>query len=140
MITKLEFKDAMELLGRGAVGRLGCIIDGGPYVVPVNYVFDGNSVFIHSLPGRKITAMRANPRICLQVDEVVNEFEWRSVIAFGSYEEVKDPEQRDEILQRILERFPHFTPVESAMSQVEGIPQTIIFCLRVESATGVSET
>lgn len=140
MIIKLEFKDAMELLGRGSIGRLGCIIDGGPYVVPVNYVFDGETVFIHSLPGRKITAMRANPSICLQVDEVVNEFEWRSVIAFGSYDEVTDDEQRDQILQRILERFPHFTPVESAMSQVEGIPQTIIFRLRIESATGVSET
>lgn len=140
MITKMESRDAMELLRRGAIGRLGCIIDEGPYVVPVNYVFDGDSILVHSLPGRKIAALRANPRACIQVDEVVNEFEWRSAIAYGTYEEVKDPDERDRLLQRILERFPHFTPVESAMSQVEGIPETIIFRIKVESATGVCET
>lgn len=139
MITKLARHEADRVLERGRIGHLGCIVDNGPYVVPINYVYDGKSIYIHSLPGRKITALRANPRACLQVDEVEDEFNWRSVIAFGSYDEIVDADERDRILQQIVDRFPHFTPVESAMAQVEGIPQTVIFRLKIESVTGVAE-
>jgi len=47
-----------------------CIAAGWPYVVPVNYFFDGKDIYIHSLPGKKLDALRANPRACLQVDEI----------------------------------------------------------------------
>ncbi|NMS24947.1 pyridoxamine 5'-phosphate oxidase family protein, partial [Vibrio parahaemolyticus] len=52
MIAKLSEEEAQELLQRNELGRLGCIVDDRPYVVPVNYLYDGDSVYIHSLPGR----------------------------------------------------------------------------------------
>ena len=80
-LGKLGDADSLVILRDGALGRLGCIADEGPYVVPVNYFFDGSDIYIHSLPGRKINAMRANPRVCLQVDEIKDSYHWRSVIA-----------------------------------------------------------
>src|SRR5262245_53890563 len=120
MITKLDPHESRSLLSQGRIARLGCVIDGGPYVVPVNYLFDGECAYIHSLPGRKITALRTNPRACLQVDEIKDEFHWRSVLAFGSYEEVTQPDEHDRILQQLFVHLPHFTPVESALTQVAG--------------------
>jgi uncharacterized protein len=53
---------------------LGCCRDSKPYVIPVNYFFDDEVVYIHSMPGRKIEIMRANPHVCLQVDELEDAF------------------------------------------------------------------
>ena len=139
MIRDLSQDKARELLRRGSIGRLACIADNEPYVVPVNYVFDGESVLIHSLPGRKVTAMRANPRVCLQVDEIEDELGWKSVLAFGSYEEITNAEERGRAMSRLLARFPKLTPVESYMAVGTGTPAPIVFRIRVDKISGLCE-
>jgi nitroimidazol reductase NimA-like FMN-containing flavoprotein (pyridoxamine 5'-phosphate oxidase superfamily) len=136
MIDVLTETQARELLSAKHYGRLGCCVDGEPYVVPINYLFDGDSIYIHSKPGRKINALRANPRACLQVDEVKNPYNWRSVIAFGRYEEVSDEAERERTLASLFNHLPHVTPVESKMTSLQ---QTIVFRLRVDEVTGVCE-
>ncbi|HZS10497.1 MAG TPA: pyridoxamine 5'-phosphate oxidase family protein [Blastocatellia bacterium] len=140
MIIQLNPDESRALLRENTLARLGCVAEGEPYVVPVHYLFEGDSIYVHSLPGRKITALRANPRACLQVDETRNEFQWWSVIASGSYEEITDPDERERVLSRLFAHLPHFTPVESAMSQADGLPETIVFRIRISTITGVSET
>jgi uncharacterized protein len=34
--------------------------------------------------------MRANPKVCVQADEIQNQGEWISVIVYGEYEELPD--------------------------------------------------
>ena len=138
MITALDQKEARELLTQGRIGHLGCVDDDGPYVVPVNYVFDGESVFVHSLMGRKIAALRANPRACLQVEEVVDDYHWRSAIAFGTFGEVSDSAERDRAVAKLLARFPQLTPVESVPVH-DGQSSVILFRIRVEEVSGVAE-
>ena len=67
-IGKMRPAAAISLLRESSFGRLGCIANGRPYVVPVYYYYDGQDIFIHSLPGLKIEALRANPSACLQID------------------------------------------------------------------------
>ena len=130
-------EEARALLSACKIGRLGCVDDGEPYVVPISYVFEDGSIYSHSLPGRKIDAMRAHPRACLQVDEIVNDFEWRSVIAYGNFEEIRVPSDRRSILSKLLARFPLLTPVESAMAQDAAAPDSIVFRITVDRITGV---
>ena len=136
-IGRLGETDALVILREGNLGRLGCIADGGPYVVPVNYVFDGNDIYIHSLPGKKIDALRANPRVCLQVDEIKDAYNWRSVIAYGNYEEVSDEITREQLLSKLFSRVPHMTPVESRLTK--GLRETIVFRIKVDTITGMGE-
>jgi nitroimidazol reductase NimA-like FMN-containing flavoprotein (pyridoxamine 5'-phosphate oxidase superfamily) len=138
MITRLTPEEARVLLTASRVGRLGCVYEGGPYVVPINYVLDGESIYIHSVPGRKLEALRANPRACLQVDEVTDSYHWRSAIAFGVYEEVTDPNERVRAVRALLARFPNLTPVESVPVH-DGQSSVIIFRIRVDEVTGVGE-
>lgn len=138
MITPLSQDDARALLAEAKVGRLGCVHAGGPYVVPVNYVFDGGSIYVHSLPGRKLAALRANPKACLQVDEITDEYRWRSVIAFGNYEDVTDQAERDRAVRLLLARFPKLTPVESVPVH-DGQSSVKIFRIHIEEITGVGE-
>lgn len=116
-IGKLRDEDALAVLRAGNLGRLGCIAEEEPYVVPVNYLFDGKDIYIHSLPGRKINALRDNPRACLQVDEIRDAYHWRSVIAYGTYEEVFDEQARESVLSKLLTGLPNMTPVESRLTQ-----------------------
>ncbi|HQR36394.1 MAG TPA: pyridoxamine 5'-phosphate oxidase family protein [Blastocatellia bacterium] len=138
MIGKLTDDDALQILSAGRIGRLGCIADGEPYVVPINYFFDGKSIYMHSLAGKKINALRANPRACLQVDEVEDAYHWRSVIAYGTYEEISDEQEREHVMVELFQRMPHLTPVESRMAK--GLSQAIIFRLKVDSLTAVGES
>ncbi len=138
MIRSLNQDETRALLNEAPIGRLGCVVDGGPYVVPVNYVFHDDSIYVHSLPGRKIKALRANPRVCLQVDDIQDAYHWRSAIAFGRYEEVSDDGERRRAMRRLLARFPHLTPVESVPVH-DGQSSVILFRIRIDQMTGVGE-
>ena len=139
MTKTLSEEEARNLISRGKIGRLGCVADGEPYVVPINYVFEDGSIYSHSLPGRKLEVLRAHPRACLQVDEIENDLEWRSVIAYGNFEELRVPRDRRSILGKLLVRFPMLTPVESMMVQDAAAPDSIAFCIRIDRISGVAE-
>jgi len=136
-ISKLGDRDSLAILREGTLGRLGCIAADWPYVVPVNYFFDGRDIYIHTLPGKKLDALRANSRVCLQVDDIKDSYNWRSVIVYGTFEEVSNEETRENVLIRLYGRLPHMTPVESKMG--EGAKGTIVFRIRVEEVTGMAE-
>src|SRR3990170_1690559 len=87
-----------DLLHNAIVGRIACCAhgasgDGRPYLVPLAYGYDGNSIYAHSGPGRKLDLMRAEPRVTFEVDEAAAPDWWRSVIAEGTFEEIADPRQ-----------------------------------------------
>jgi uncharacterized protein len=136
-IGRLKDTDALAILREGTLGRLGCIAAGWPYVVPVNYFFDEKDIYIHSLPGKKIDALRANPRVCLQVDEIQDSYNWRSVIAYGTFEELSSEETRENVLTKLYSRLPHMTPVESML--VKGLKETLVFRIKVDEVTGMGE-
>jgi nitroimidazol reductase NimA-like FMN-containing flavoprotein (pyridoxamine 5'-phosphate oxidase superfamily) len=139
MLKRLSEEEAKELLRVCRVGRLGCIVDGRPYVVPVSYVYAEEGIYIHSLPGLKVQALRANPRACLQVDRIIDDFNWKSAIAFGEYEELRDPAEHAWAVRRLLIKFPQLTPVESVPVH-DGQSSVIIFAIRVKKVTGVGES
>lgn len=139
MIRDLGEKEARQLLKASHFARLGCIVNGEPYVTPINYKFENDSIYCHSLPGLKIEGLRKNPRACLQVDEIKSDFYWKSVLAFGKYEEVVDPTERDLIRKSLLTEFPMMTPVESAVAEDVNAPEIVIFRIRIDRITGVAE-
>ncbi len=139
MITKLSQAESYALLRDARLARLGCIADGEPYVVPVNYVFDGECALLHSLPGRKLTALRQSPRVCLLVDQIRDQFHWRSVLAFGTYEEITNGAERARVMNHLLSLFPELTPVETLIAEDAAAPAPIIFRIRVDRVTGVAE-
>jgi nitroimidazol reductase NimA-like FMN-containing flavoprotein (pyridoxamine 5'-phosphate oxidase superfamily) len=139
MIKRLSDDEAWALLRAGRLARLGCIADDAPYVVPVNYAADGTCVLVHTLPGRKLAAMRANPRVCLQVDDIEDQYHWQSVLAHGRFEEIKDGVARARAISLLLASFPALTPVESLIAADAAAPAPVVFRIRIERITGVAE-
>jgi nitroimidazol reductase NimA-like FMN-containing flavoprotein (pyridoxamine 5'-phosphate oxidase superfamily) len=139
VITTLSVEEARALLRSARLARLGCIAGDEPYVVPVNYVFDDRCAISHSLPGRKITAMRERPRVCLQVDEVKDQFNWKSVLAYGTFEEITNPDERARGLSTLLSLFPRLTPVETLIAEDANAPAPIVYRIRIDRVTGIKE-
>jgi len=139
MSRTLSEQEARELVSLGEVGHLGCIVDGDPYVIPINYVFENDSVYSHSLPGLKIDAMRAHPRVVLQVEQIVDNFNWRSALVYGHFEEIRVPSDRRTVLRKLTARFPLLTPVETQIAQDASAPDIIVFRIVVDRITGVAE-
>ena len=106
-----------RLISTALVGRIACCapeLDGDvrPYVVPLAYGYDGESVYAFSGLGRKIRIMRSQPKVAFEVDEAVAEDRWSSVIADGEYQELTDDEGR-RLAHRVIfgenSPFPDFT-------------------------------
>ena len=139
MVQTLSETQTRELLQSASVGRLGCLVEGGPYVIPISYIVEGNSIYSHSLAGTKISAMRENPRVCIQVDRIETALRWASVLAFGTFEELTDDEERHRVMNKLLYRFPMLTPVESTLAMDAGSTEVVVFRIKIDKLTGVTE-
>jgi uncharacterized protein len=96
LIQELTRRESLDLLARARLGRLACAHESQPYVVPFYFAYDNDHLYSFSTIGQKIEWMRANPKVCVEADEVVSPQQWVSVIIFGHYEELPNsPEWRD---------------------------------------------
>mgnify|MGYP000942056298 CR=1 FL=1 len=85
--------------------------DGTPYCVPLSPVRQGRELYFHcGRTGRKVDALRANPRVCLscvgRTKVLPGKFslEYESVQAFGTAQEVTVESERIEALRLISEK------------------------------------
>jgi hypothetical protein len=126
--------DRIEALLRTAiVGRIACCDhaeSGRPYLVPIAFGYDGEALYAHSSPGRKVRIMRANPLVTIEVDEATASDRWSSVVAEGTYEEITDPSERAAGL-RIIYPLPAEPPELAA--------DTIVFRINLTAKSGRCE-
>lgn len=55
------------ILREAAICHVAMICENRPYVVPMNFGYDGRAIYLHSAAsGTKIDALRANPQVCVQ--------------------------------------------------------------------------
>src|SRR5262249_46940511 len=89
-INEMCGADCRELLRRVSFGRLACSRKDRPYVVPVYLAYDSDHLYGFTTVGQKVEWMRENPKVCVQVDEIREHFQWRSVVVHGRYRELPD--------------------------------------------------
>jgi nitroimidazol reductase NimA-like FMN-containing flavoprotein (pyridoxamine 5'-phosphate oxidase superfamily) len=96
MINEMTKEECGALLVRVSLGRLACSLENVPYVVPIYFAYEPGRMYVLSTLGQKIEWMRANPKVCVEVDEIANESQWMSVIVSGRYQELPEPQYADE--------------------------------------------
>ena len=92
VLRELDRAECERLLRRGTIGRLALCSRGGPDIVPVNYVVDGDSVVVRTTPDGLLARHGDGQRLALEVDLVDHE-RWHgwSVVARGTGELVAAP-------------------------------------------------
>ena len=95
VIREMSREECLFVLARARLARLACAHENQPYVVPVCLAYHQLSTgeaCLHGFTtlGQKVAWMRANPLVCVEVDEVTAYDLWVSVIASGRYEELPE--------------------------------------------------
>lgn len=144
MLGILDNKQIEEVLTDQLVGRIGCHADDTTYVVPISYAYDGTYIFGHASDGMKISMMRKNPNVCFQVDDMKDMANWKSVVAWGEFEELHENVERSKSLQTLVDRnlplissetthlSPHWPFPVRDFNTIKGI----VFRIRVTKKTG----
>lgn len=95
VIREMSKEECLHVLANARLARLACVSNNQPYVVPVYLAYHEPSVgepclYGYTTVGQKVEWMRANPQVCVEVDQVTSCTRWTSVIVFGRYEELPD--------------------------------------------------
>jgi nitroimidazol reductase NimA-like FMN-containing flavoprotein (pyridoxamine 5'-phosphate oxidase superfamily) len=126
-------------------GRIACQLNNKLYIVPVSYCFDENHLYAHSREGLKIEMLRKNPNTCFQVDIVDSLASWRSVIVWGTYEELKTTQAQEKAKKILDSRFGPLYTSQSISRPSENIhpPQSVekrmravYFKIKIKEKTG----
>jgi len=142
LIQELSSQASLDLLARTRLGRLACSQGGQPYVVPVYFAYADRSLYGFATLGKKIDWMRANPLVCVEVDEVVSPQQWASVIVSGRYEELPDtPEWRNTraFAHKLLTHAGMWWEPAYVKTVLGGVPRPLVpvfYRIRITQATG----
>tara|TARA_R110002050_G_scaffold255741_2_gene394538 strand:- start:23808 stop:24305 length:498 start_codon:yes stop_codon:yes gene_type:complete len=100
-MTNLTTSESIRLLRNNYTGHLGYISQQQPYVLPITYYYDkdDHSLISYSADGHKIEAMRKNAAVTLLVEEIKSSNNWQSVMAHGTYEELKGADAKFKLHQ-----------------------------------------
>ena len=106
VIREMSREECLKVLAGARLARLACAHENQPYVVPVYLAYHEASGCLYGFttPGQKVEWMRANPLVCVEVDEVAAYNQWVSIIAFGRYEELPETPGCDDERSRAPER------------------------------------
>ncbi len=104
-IHEMTMAECCEALERLKFGRIACARDNQPYALPLYFAFDGAYLYGFTTLGKKVEWMRANPKVCFEIDEVESHDQWMSVIVFGKYEELPDVPEFTEPRNRLYALF-----------------------------------
>lgn len=90
MLGQLNETEIKNVLISQSVGRLACTNGRQPYIIPLTYTYDGKYIYGQTNEGMKLKLLRKNPLICFEVDTMTDMQNWKSVLVFGKFEELKD--------------------------------------------------
>jgi nitroimidazol reductase NimA-like FMN-containing flavoprotein (pyridoxamine 5'-phosphate oxidase superfamily) len=106
-VQKLCREECLNFLKEIRFGRLGCVRDKQPYVVPIYFVSDGKHIYGFTTLGQKIRWMRENPVVCVEADQVIDQLHWTSVVVLGKYQELDDKFSLQGVREYALELLQH---------------------------------
>ncbi len=96
-------KEIESIIRAAKTCHVAMVDEGEPYIVPVTFGYDGRSLYFHSaLEGRKIEALKKDPRVCFNIVSEARVVEqppdcatkYRSVTGYGTAALLTDVDQK----------------------------------------------
>jgi hypothetical protein len=132
-----------DIIRRCRVCRLAMCDDGQPYIIPLNFGYDGKFLYFHAaLEGRKIDIIRRNSRVGFEFDILHNivtaqrACDWgakyESVVGTGTAEIINDVEVKKTALECIMRQYGS----EAGDFPEEIMKKTLILRVRILEISG----
>lgn len=94
MLIKDMTRDrCIDLLKSAHIGHIACTAGLQSYVTPFSFAYGKDFLYCFGTVGKKIQWMRANPLVCVEVENIVSREEWHTLVIQGRYEELPDTPQ-----------------------------------------------
>ena len=133
-----------EILNDSRVVRIGFAIDNIPHIVPVNFGYQNNKLYIHSAAdGQKIELILKNNYVCFEMelyDEIVEArkscnwtTKYRSIIGWGNIRIVKDNRDKSMGLDIIMAKYGRNENNDYSEAMLN---KTVLLVLDIEKYTG----
>jgi nitroimidazol reductase NimA-like FMN-containing flavoprotein (pyridoxamine 5'-phosphate oxidase superfamily) len=120
-------------------------MDGKPYLVPMNFGFCDNVLYLHSAPeGKKIEILGHHPDVCVSFsyDHVLRyqdksvgcsySMKYRSVLLYGKVEFISDQKSKEEALHFIMKQYK----AEGYRFSEPAVKSICVFIVKVEKLEG----
>ena len=102
-----------EILRDNTVCRIALSENNVPYIVPMNYGYDGKAIYLHSAAeGKKIDILRKNDRVCFEIEDSIElktsteacsfSTKYRSIIGVGTATEILQTADKIAGMQSIM--------------------------------------
>jgi uncharacterized protein len=132
------------ILEDAMVCRLGLASRNQPYIVPMNFVFESDHLFLHSgLSGKKIDVMRENSSVCFEIESQVSlnktdnacstGMNYYSIIGYGDVSFIEDKVEKKRVLNLIAFKY---SGSSDAQFPDEVVEKTLIIRIDIKEMSG----
>lgn len=133
-----------EILSENTICRIGLSDKNLPYIIPMNYGYHNNMIYLHSACiGKKIDIIRQNNKVCFEITDSIELIKaenacdygtrYRSVIGFGKVYFVNDSAEKVKALQIIMEQH---TGKSDWLFAEKSVSKVLMLKIVIESISG----
>ena len=133
-----------EILSKSEICRIAMIDNDLPYILPFNYGYKDNCIYIHSAPeGKKIDLLKKKNTVCFEIEQIAKIIKhnkackwattYRSVVGYGDVEIITDYDKKKQGLEIIMTHYGAPDNLEFELKQVESI---VILKITISKVTG----
>ncbi len=138
-IRELSADECVSMLKGTNLGRLACVRQNRPYIVPVYYDYYEDALYSFATLGKKIQWMRTNPLVCVEVDDIVDRFNWTTVVVKGKDEELTKAPAHEAARKRaylLFENRPDWWYPAAGKTRSSEIRTPVIYRILIEEVSG----
>lgn len=139
-------EDMLGIIARGKHMTISMVDDGHPYLVSLNYSFDGDRSLLYfhcAREGRKLDALKANPEVWGQVMEDLGclagrcDYGYRTVMFWGKASVVDDISEKKRALEMMIDRLePEPMEMKRRMITDVRVRDATVVRIAIEGMTG----
>ncbi|CAM3538415.1 pyridoxamine 5'-phosphate oxidase family protein [Zobellia roscoffensis] len=149
-VKVMKQDDCIQFLGNYCIGHLAYVSGKSPHIVPVTYFYDKENkcLISYSAEGHKIESMRRYSQVALQVEDIHEFHDWRSVMVNGKFEELKGATAKkylhtfangvQDLLNRTEENKVDF--IKDFSSKMESETAPVVYCIHISDIVGKYRT
>ena len=138
-ITQIE-----QIISKATVCRLAMSDNNKPYVVPISFGYENNTLYFHSAhEGKKIDILKKNSQVCFELD-IYEEFvpgeiackgtmKFKSVIGYGKASIINADQQKRQALDFIMKQY---SDADEFQYSDKSVADCLIIKVDIESMTG----
>jgi len=143
----VDEKVMISIIEKAIVCRVAMCWRDEPYIIPTNYGYQDNYIYLHSArEGRKLDILRNNNKVCIEFDTDVElvqsqkacktSMKYKSVLIFGKAVILKDVVEKKSALDIIMHHYYYHTSSSVFHYPEDALEKIIIIKVKVENMTG----